>query len=83
MSFWQDIKWKFKNLSKQRYLVFDTIPQALELMDKFELGEENLRVARAFVSLPDVGFFERRRLIREHGLWKSGKLKNLGLMIVI
>ncbi|MCF0128675.1 MAG: glycosyltransferase family 2 protein [Pseudobutyrivibrio sp.] len=83
MSFWRDIKWKFMNLSKQRNIVFDKIPQALELMDSIELGEEKMRVARAFVSLPDVGFFERRRLIKEHGLWKSGKLKNLGLMILI
>ena len=37
----------------------------------------------AFLSIPNAGFFQKRKLVLSYGFLKSGILRNLGLLLLI
>jgi hypothetical protein len=85
IDFWADIKGKFLNLSGQRRIVFDTCEQIKEFIEIYgrELSKETLMQAEAFATLESQGFWEKRMNIVRYNMWKSGILRNIGLMVLL
>ena len=80
-----DIKNKFSNLGKQRQIVMDTTDQIKEFIEIYgdRLSDRRKREAQAFASLSQQNFIMRRYNIIRYHMWKSGLLRNIGLMILI
>lgn len=84
--FWDDVKSKFGKLSQQKQIVFNTTPQIREFIDIYKdrgIDPYTLLMAEAFASLEEQGFWMKRYNIIRFGMWKSGVLRNLGLMLLI
>lgn len=83
---WQDVKGKLGCLSRQKEIVFRTkgqVKEFIEIYGKNGLDSINYAKAEAFATLEEQNFFWRRYSIIRYGLWKSGVLRNLGLMVLI
>ena len=80
-----DIKNKFSNLRGQRQIVMDTTAQIREFIEIYgdRLSDKRKKEAQAFASLPQQNFVMRRYHIIRYHMWKSGVLRNIGLMILI
>lgn len=80
-----DVKNKFSNLGGQRQIVMNTTAQIGEFLEIYgEKIPDNLRnTARAFSTLNQQNFITRRYNIIKYHMWKSGFLRNIGLMILI
>jgi Glycosyltransferases involved in cell wall biogenesis len=80
-----DVKNKLLNLGGQRKIVMDTTPQIKEFLEiyKDRLPEHIKRMATAFSSLPQQNFFVRRYNIIRYHMWKSGIIRNIGLMVLV
>lgn len=85
VAYQDDIKSKFSNLKGQRQIVMNTTGQIAEFIDIYgeQLPQKALRQARAFATLPQQNFFVRRYNIIKYHMWKSGALRNIGLMVLI
>ncbi len=85
ISYKEDVKNKFSNLGGQRQLVMKTTPQAAEFLKLYQnqIPEDSRRMLRAFATLPRQNFVLRRYHIIRYHLWKSGILRNIGLMVLI
>lgn len=80
-----DVKNKFSNLKEQRQIVMNTTGQIAEFIDIYAelLSPEVRRQAEAFATLPQQNFFVRRYNIFKYHMWKSGALRNIGLLLLI
>lgn len=85
ISYKEDVKNKFSNLGGQRQLVMKTTPQAAEFLKLYQdqIPEGSRRILRAFATLPRQNFVLRRYHIIRYHMWKSGILRNIGLMVLI
>lgn len=86
LDFWDDIRGKFGNLSKQKHIVFATTQQVREFIEIYKdrgLDSLALAQAQAFATLEEQGFWKRRYNIIKYHMWKSGILRNIGLMLLI
>ncbi|MDE6365140.1 MAG: glycosyltransferase family 2 protein [Lachnospiraceae bacterium] len=85
ISYKEDVKNKFSNLRGQRQIVMKTTPQATEFLklyrDVIPVGSRS--VIKAFATLPRQNFVLRRYHIIRYHMWKSGMLRNIGLMVLI
>lgn len=81
----KDIKNKFSNLGGQRQIVMKTIPQAAEFLKLYrnQIPSSPRSVIKAFATLPQQNFVMRRYHIVRYHMWKSGILRNIGLMVLI
>lgn len=80
-----DVKSKFSNLGSQRKIVMDSTLQIKEFLEIYgdRLPEHIKKSAIAFALLSQQNFFERRYNIIRFRMWKSGMLRNIGLMLLI
>ena len=80
-----DVKNKFSNLGGQRQIVMNTTPQISEFLEIYgeKAPERIINAAKAFATLGQQNFFTRRYNIVKYHMWKSGFLRNIGLMILI
>ena len=85
INFWTDMRNKMHNLEKQREIVMSTTVQIAEFIEIYgdRLSEEHRKEATAFALLPQQNFLRRRYTIIKYRMWKSGILRNIGLMILI
>lgn len=83
--FWQDVKQKFSCLSEQKEIVFSSSQQVKEflLIYEKELDQYCLHAAKACATLEEQNFFMKRFHIIKYHMWKSGILRNIGLMLLI
>lgn len=80
-----DVKNKFSNLGGQRQIVMNTTAQIGEFLEIYgeKMPESVKNAAKAFATLSQQNFLTRRFNIVKYHMWKSGFLRNIGLMILI
>ena len=83
--FWTDMRNKIYNLDKQRAIVMSTTKQIKDFIEIYgdRLSDSRKKEAFAFAGLPQQNFVKRRYTIMKYHMWKSGLLRNIGLMILI
>lgn len=71
--------------SQVRASLTATFEQAEAFLTRFEdsLPAEQREIVQAFATIPLVGPLERRRRILDHGFWKSGAARNMGLLLLV
>lgn len=81
----EDLKSKFANLGGQRQIVMNTTGQITEFIEIYgqKLPQSILAVAKAFATLRQQNFFVRRYHLIKYHMWKSGILRNIGLLVLI
>lgn len=81
----EDVKNKLANLGEQRKIVFNTTYQIREFADiyKDKMPVKICKSANAFANLPNQGWIKRRYSIIRYKMWKSGFMRNAGLMFLI
>lgn len=63
---------------------FANCRQAQSLLDSgIPLSEENEKLLKTFASLEKMNFFRRKYTIIRCGFWKTGLLRNLGMLLLI
>lgn len=85
ISYKDDVKNKFSNLGGQRKIVMNTTPQISEFLEIYgeTVPESVKKAAKAFATFSEQNFFTRRYNIVKYHMWKSGLLRNIGLMVLI
>ncbi len=79
------IRNRITHLSKQRQTLYRCCEQAAAFLECFEtqLMPEQQKLIQAFATIPQANWFARRyRVIRYH-FYKSGFIRNLGVLLVI
>ena len=81
----EDLKSKFANLGEQRQIVMNTTGQIAEFIEIYgqKLPQSILAAAKAFATLRQQNFFVRRYHLIKYHMWKSGILRNIGLLVLI
>ncbi|HBV83391.1 MAG TPA: hypothetical protein DEB74_11510 [Lachnospiraceae bacterium] len=81
----EDVKSKFANLGGQRQIVMNTTGQIAEFVEIYgqKLPQSILAAAKAFATLQQQNFFVRRYHLIKYHMWKSGILRNMGLLVLI
>jgi glycosyltransferase involved in cell wall biosynthesis len=81
----EDLKSKFANLGGQRQIVMNTTGQITEFIEIYgqKLPQSILAAAKAFATLRQQNFFVRRYHLIKYHMWKSGILRNIGLLVLI
>lgn len=81
----EDLKSKFANLGGQRQIVMNTTGQITEFIEIYgqKLPQSILAAAKAFATLRQQNFFVRRYHLIKYHMWKSGILRNMGLLVLI
>lgn len=76
---------RIASLNKQKKVIQDTIMQGQEFYKVFydDMGVSQRKTLRAFASLNQKNWFQRRKIIIQHGFLKSGFIRNIGLLLVI
>lgn len=85
IEFKEDVKKKFFNLGRQRQIVMDTTSQIKEFLEIYEdeISDSIKEMAKAFATLPQQNFIQKRYNIIKYHMWKSGILRNIGLIVLI
>lgn len=85
MNYWQMIFLQLQNLSEQKYIVYREALQIKEFLRIYdmELDDYTKQVAKAFASLEQQGFWTRRKNIMKYHMWKTGIIRNIGLLVLI
>lgn len=85
LEFKEDVKSKLGNLGGQRQIVMNTTGQIAEFAALYgqKLPKSILSTAKAFASLQQQNFFARRYHLVKYHMWKSGVLRNVGLLVLI
>ncbi|MBR4725016.1 MAG: glycosyltransferase [Lachnospiraceae bacterium] len=73
------------SVQDMRRRIVKTIAQASAFHKQYaaELSDNNKRMVREFIAIGATGWFEQRRLIIKNRFYKSGFLRNIGMMLVI
>lgn len=68
-----------------RERLFNECRQASLFLSTFHnrLTPEKLAILEAFSAFPEMGFWRRLTILRRHGIWKTGFLRNLGLLLLM
>lgn len=76
---------RIKNLKAQKKAIAATIRQAEDFYDIYKdtLPSQAKQQVKQFISLKEVGFLQRRRIVLTNGFLKSGCTRNIGLMILL
>ena len=80
-----DIKGKFSALDKQRQILLTPIPMYKEFVRIYgdKLSPHCRNVFDAYIGLGTNGFFRKRIDIIRFGMWKTGFMRNAGLMTLV
>ncbi len=76
---------RIANLQKQREALEALYRQADEFLQLYKdmLPEEKQEILAQFASMKEKSILERRILIFRYGFWKTGLLRNIGLLFII
>lgn len=76
---------RMKNVATQKNSLFENERQAWEFYEIYQsyLLEEQAQTIREFAGIHSANWFERRERLFQYGFWKSGFLRNLGLLLLI
>lgn len=76
---------QFKNMSAQKHTVYSQAAQTQEFLRIYngELDNIDRKIAEVFSTLERQKFWIRRKNIIKYHMWKTGIIRNAGLMILI
>ena len=76
---------QFRNMNAQKYTVYNQASQAQEFLRIYgnELDKRDRKIAEVFSTLEQQKFFERRKNIIKYHMWKTGIVRNTGLLFLI
>ena len=79
------LKNRLANLEKQQEVLYKTCGQAEAFLEVYreELSREQREVLSAFATIPEQNWFVRRYRIFRYGFFKSGLIRNIGVLFVI
>lgn len=84
-SFQYYVKERIRNLAQQKKSIQANIKQAEELyrIYKDSLPKRELELLKKFISIQTSGFFKRRWIVINNGFFKSGRIRNIGLLLIL
>ena len=79
------VKDRLFSLKKQKEMLLATQQQAAEFLAIYGdcLPEEKAETIKAFALLSEQGFMQRRISVIKHGFFKTGLIRNIGLLLII
>lgn len=85
MRFWKMVLEQIKHLKVQKYMVYDLAPQTKEFLRIYgeELGCECRKLVETFATLEQQGFWQKRINIIRYHMWKTGVIRNIGMLILL
>lgn len=85
VSYWRMVVMQLQNLSAQKYIVYREALQIKEFLRIYgkELDDCNRQAAEAFVQLEHQSFWVKRKNIIKYRMWKTGIVRNIGLLVLI
>ncbi len=84
-SFGEYVRERAKSPDEQKRVLLATIAQGEELLRLWgdKMPREKRTVLEAFIRLKKAGFWEKRKILLRYHFFKSGLLRNLGLLVRI
>lgn len=84
-SFFGYVKNRLSSLKKQKKALRKTEEQAAAFLRVYgkELSRKDKKTVEDFTALLTAGFFKKRYLLIKNGFWKTGLLRNIGLLLLI
>ncbi len=85
LNFGEYIKNRISSLERQKEALRALSLQAEEFISIYQeiLSEEKLDILQSFASLDKMGYVKRRKTILRYKFYKTGLIRNIGLMIII
>ncbi len=79
------VKQRLFSLKKQKEMLLATQQQAAEFLMIYgkALTEEKIKVIEAFATLSEQSFMQRRINVLRYGFFKTGLIRNIGLLLII
>ncbi len=85
MRFWKMVVEQLKHMKEQKYMVYGLAPQTKEFLRIYgqELDGEHKELVETFATLEQQGFWQKRYNIIKYHMWKTGVIRNIGMMILL
>lgn len=85
MGYWTILSEQLKNMKAQKYMIYCRVPQIQEFLRIYgaELDCKCRELVEAFAALERQGFWRKRLNIIRYHMWKSGIMRNIGMMILV
>lgn len=85
LNFWDIVGSKIGHLSEQKQYVFGYSREVRDFIQIFDgrIDDRSMEILMDFATLKDQGFWQRREIIIRDHFWKSGFLRNIGLMLLM
>ncbi len=79
------VKNRLEHLGSQREVLYQTCAQAEAFLEAYHdsLNKEQRMLIHAFAALPETNWFLRRYYIIKYGFFKSGLIRNLGVLLLV
>ncbi len=79
------VRQRLFSLKKQKEMLLATQQQAAEFLTIYgeDLTEEKIKVIEAFATLSQQSFMRRRINVLKYGFFKTGLIRNIGLLLII
>lgn len=79
------VKDRLSKVERQRMVLRDTYRQAAAFLKCFrsQMSEEQIRIAEQFAQMEYAGWFGKRKRVIANGFYKSGLVRNIGLMLLM
>lgn len=85
MRFWKMVLEQMKHMKEQKYMVYGMAQQTQEFLRIYgeELACECRELIETFATLEQQGFWQKRFNIIKYHMWKTGVIRNIGMMILL
>ena len=84
-NFFQYVMDRMKNIKGQKESLLEDERQAWEFYEIYKdmLLEEQAQILLDFASMHHANWIEKRDRLFRYGFWKSGKLRNIGVFLLV
>lgn len=85
MGYWKILSKQLMTLKDQKYMIYSSAPQAREFLRIYGSGLDCKcrKLVEAYATLEQQGFWQKRLNIIKYHMWKTGIIKNIGMMILL
>lgn len=85
MRFWKMVINQLKHMKDQKYMVYGLAPQTQEFLRIYgcELDHKCRELVQTFTTLEQQGFWQKRYNIIKFHMWKTGVIRNIGMMVLL
>lgn len=79
------VKERLSKVEKQRYVLQQTYRQGAAFLECFreQMSKEQIQIAEQFAQMENAGWFEKRKRMIANGFYKSGLVRNIGLLLLM